>query len=154
MTKINTALSLVLIFGLVVCGAAVAQSKQMYSWTDENGVVHFTDQKPEGEAVKIIEIPDSATPQGSNPYQLPDNSDEPSAAQKRRDEIAQNRQQRAKEQAERESECTKMRDLVANLEPHRRVYFTNEDGETERMDDVVRTDRVAEAKAFIAENCD
>ena len=39
------------------------------------------------------------------------------------------------------------------LEPNRRVFFTNEQGETERMDDVARTNRVAELKAQIAKNC-
>jgi hypothetical protein len=33
------------------------------------------------------------------------------------------------------------------------VFFTNEAGETERMDDVERTNQVAEARAFIEANC-
>ena len=135
MTKTYTGLSFILIFSLAVCGAALAQDKQMYSWTDDDGVVHFTDQKPAGMAVEVIEIPDTGTPTGSNPYQLPDTSDEPSAAQKRRDEIAQNRQERAAEQERKDRECADMREEVANLEPHRRVFFTNADGETERMGD-------------------
>jgi hypothetical protein len=33
------------------------------------------------------------------------------------------------------------------------VFSTNEKGETERMDDVVRTDRVAELRDLIGNNC-
>lgn len=32
---------------------AAEPSKTLYSWTDENGVKHFTDQKPPSEAKKI-----------------------------------------------------------------------------------------------------
>jgi len=52
-----------------------------------------------------------------------------------------------------DAECAAKSAEVAELEPHRRVFFTNEEGETERMDDVERTNRVAEAKAFIEKNC-
>ena len=33
------------------------------------------------------------------------------------------------------------------------VFYTNEQGETERMDDVDRTDKVAQLKNQIAKNC-
>ena len=125
----------------------------MYSWTDEDGVVHFTDQRPEGQDIKVIDIPDSAPEPASNPYQPADAAAEPSAAQIRREELAKGRQQFAEEQAARDAECAAKRAEVERLEPHRRVFFTNDKGETERMDDVVRTERVAEAKAFIRDNC-
>jgi len=70
-----------LLFGYFLIAQAEAQQQKMYSWTDENGVVHFSDVQPEG--------------------------------------------QQAQEQQ----------------------------GETERMDDVERTDRVAELKSQIAQNC-
>ena len=76
----------------------------MYSWTDENGVVYFSDIKPEGQEAQSRVIP-----QG---------------------------------QAE-----------LDRLEPHRRVFFTNEKGETERVDDVERANKVAQLKAQIAKNC-
>lgn len=144
-------------FCLASIGSIFGQSRQMYSWTDEDGVVHFSDQMPEGQDIKVIDIPEPAQEPASSPYQpvdaAADAAAEPSAAQIRREELAKSRQKRAEEQALNDAECAAKRAEVERLEPHRRVFFTNEKGETERMDDVVRTERVAEAKAFIRDNC-
>jgi hypothetical protein len=43
---------------------------------------------------------------------------------------------------------------LETIEPSRRVFFTNEQGETERLDDEQRVAMVERAKALIAENCD
>jgi len=141
------------IFCMFVAGSAFGQSKQMYSWTDENGVVHFTDERPAGQEVTVHDITDSEPSTVASPSQQVDVANEPSLAQQRRDEIAQRRQEIQAEAAVNDAECAAKRAEVAELEPHRRVFFTNEEGETERMDDVERTNRVAEAKAFIEKNC-
>ena len=66
-------------------------------------------------------------------------------AQKKRD---------ARESAtQRDAECAAWQAEVDRLEPNRRVFFTNEAGETERMDDVERVNRVAELKQQIATHC-
>ena len=51
------------------------------------------------------------------------------------------------------AQCAAWQAEVDRLEPNRRVFFTNEQGETERMDDVERTNKVAELKSQIARNC-
>jgi hypothetical protein len=86
-----------------------------------------------------------------NPYQQVEN--QPSIAQQRRDEIAQKSQQAQVNQAVYSAQCSSWQAEVDRLEPNRRVFFTNEEGETERMDDVERTDRVAQLKNQIAKNC-
>ena len=145
--------SVTAIFCLSVSGSAFGQGKQMYSWTDENGVVHFTDERPVGQEVTVHDISESDPSTATSPSQQVDVASEPSLAQQRRDEIAQRRQEIQAEAAVNDAECAAKRAEVAELEPHRRVFFTNEEGETERMDDVERTNRVAEAKAFIEKNC-
>jgi hypothetical protein len=50
-------------------------------------------------------------------------------------------------------ECTAWQAEVDRLEPNRRVFYTNDEGETVRMDDVERTNRVANLKSQIAKNC-
>lgn len=136
---------------------ASAQSRQMYSWTDENGVVHFTDQRPEGEDVTVHDIPDSEPQPAGEPEQMPEQQpgagDETSLGQQRREELAQQRQEAQTEAELQEAECAARRALVERLEPHRRVFFVNEEGETERMDDVERANRVAVAKQYIEDNC-
>lgn len=149
---IMTAVLAVAVFSLT----ANAQSQKMYSYTDENGTVVFTDKKPENRDVASQAIPPGPPPQGGNPYAQPepgDSVDAPSAAQERRNEIAQNRQQSREVQAQRQAQCAEWAREVARLEPNRRVFYTNEAGETVRMDDVERVNKVAQLKRQIAANC-
>ena len=133
--------------------AASAQTKEMYQYTDENGTVVFTDQKPVNQEVKSQPIPSGPAPQGDNPYAAANSPGELSAAELRREEIAQKKQQSRETQEQNEAQCAAWQAEVDRLEPHRRVFFTNENGETERMDDVERANRVAELKGKIAANC-
>ena len=50
--------------------------------------------------------------------------------------------------------CKNNRERVATLEPVTRVLYEQEDGSVVRMDDNDRLEKLAESKAFIAENCD
>jgi hypothetical protein len=146
-------LGLTVIFCLSVAGNAFAQSRQMYSWTDENGVVHFTDSRPEGQEVTVRDIPDSEAQADTALQEQDETDDEISPGQQRRDEMTQRRQEAQAEADENAVECAASRALVERLEPHRRVFLVNEEGETVRMDDVERAGQVAEAKAFIEQNC-
>jgi hypothetical protein len=129
-------------------------AKDMYRWTDENGVVHFSDSRPpEGDA-ESLQVPSGPPMQGGNPYAQAVEEAEPSAGQLRREEIARANKEAREKQADRQARCESLQAELERLEPHRRVFFTNEDGETERMDDVERTDRVAELRDMIAEECE
>jgi hypothetical protein len=131
----------------------LAEAQKMYKWTDENGVVHFSATPPPGEEVESTEVPPGAEKLGQDPSTLAPASDMPNEAQQRRDELAQKRDQARAESQAREAQCAAKRAEVERLEPHRRVFYTDENGETVRMDDQVRVDRVAAAKQFIQENC-
>lgn len=139
-----------LVAGLLT--AATAQERKMYSWTDENGTVHFSETKPDGQDVREQAIPGDSGPQaGENPYADVDSG--PSYAQQKREEIARKSDQAQADRALKSDQCAAWQAEVDRLEPHRRVFFTNEQGETERMDDVERTNRVAELKSQIDKNC-
>ena len=135
---------------LLCCGTAAAQETRVYQWTDENGVVHFSDSKPEGQNVEEQTL--TAPPADVGEIQQPDSAPG-SLAQERREELARKKQAARAEQAANEARCAEWQAEVDRLEPNRRVFFTNEDGETERMDDVERTDRVAELKEQIGRHC-
>ena len=140
---------------LIVLGAGgvagLAVGGEVYTWTDEDGVVHFTDKEPVGRDAKVQELPDATPPGSPNPYAAPQAGK--SAAQQRREDIQQKGREAQAQQAMTQRNCEAWRAEVARLEPNRRVFYTNEQGETERMDDVARTDRVAELKSMIAQNC-
>jgi len=140
--------------GLLALLAAVhagAQDGTMYRWTDENGVVHFSDVAPPGQDVQPQSLPSAAPPGSVSPETEP--AEAASAAQQRREEIARKADEAAAQQELNQAQCAGWRGELERLEPNRRVYSTNEQGETERMDDVVRTDRVAELHDLIGENC-
>jgi len=162
---IKSLISLTLIICLAVPALLQGSEKEMYRWTDENGVVHFTDTRPPGQDVSVIPIPspeESGIGQSNDP---PPAGEGEAANQETMEEALAPAEQRRKEMAERrevilaaraknEKECEAKRAEVAQLEPNRRVYFTNDEGEVERMNDEVRVDKVAEAKAFIEANCE
>ncbi len=139
--------------------AAELPAKELYRWTDENGVVHFSDKKPAGgQDFESQTVADDAP--------VPAQSESPAAAnaeveaealhnvaQQRREEIARNKKEARQQQAEREAQCAAWQAEVDRLEPSRRVFYTNEAGETERMDDVQRVETVARLKEQIAAHC-
>ena len=142
----------VLLLAVSAWAISSAQEKTMYSYTDENGTIVYTDRKPPGQDAEKTEIPKGPPMQGGNPYAAPEVS-APTAAQQQREEISQQRQLAREQQAELEAKCKAWREEVEHLEPNRRVFYQNEQGETVRMDDVKRADRVAELKETIAEYC-
>jgi len=143
----------VLLLGLVLLASSEAQEKKMYSWTDEDGTVHYTDVRPEGQQFQEKAIPQEHQQPADNPYAQSTTQSGTSVAEQRRQDLAQKRQEQSATQAANEMECAALKAEVDRLEPNRRVFFTNDQGETERMDDQVRVDRVASLKADIAKKC-
>jgi len=138
-------------FGVLLAASASAQERKMYSWTDENGTVHFSEVRPEGQAVNEQSIPQAAPPADSNPYADVDSG--PSYADQRREEIHRKNEEAQADKAMNSVQCSAWQAELDRLEPNRRVFFTNDQGETERMDDVERTNKVAQLKSQIAKNC-
>ncbi len=143
---------MVFLFGMAAVSSVQAQEKKMYSWTDENGTVHFTDSRPEGLQVQEQIIPVEKSPASTDPYAQAGTSGV-SAAEQKRMELAEKRKEYEANKATTEAECAAWQAEVDRLEPNRRVFYQNEEGETVRMDDQVRADRVDGLKAQIARKC-
>ena len=155
----------------VISGNAVAN--EVFKWTDENGVVHFGDRPPEGQKTQIIDIPQAPRSGNAGANSSPDEaqpgSDSSAAdatstpgeqdsaplslADQRREQIATNREEKREAREETERMCAKHRRRLTQMEPSRRVFYTDEKGQSVRMDDELRISLVEEDKAFIAENC-
>ncbi len=152
----------------VIGGNTIAD--EVFRWTDENGVVHFGDRPPEGQKTQTINIPqthrsgsagtgpspDDAQP--GNESNAPDVPGEPetvplSLADQKREQIATERRERRETREETERMCARHRQRLTQMEPARRVFYTDENGQSVRMDDDVRMDLIEEDKAFIAKNC-
>jgi len=155
----------------VIGGNTIAD--EVFKWTDENGVVHFGDRPPEGQKTQIIDIPQAPRSGNAGANSSPDDaqpgSDSSAAdatslpgeeeaaplslADQRREQIATDRQEKREAREETERMCAKHRQRLTQMEPARRVFYTDETGQSVRMDDDVRMGLIAEDKAFIAENC-
>jgi hypothetical protein len=98
-------------------------------------------------------IPREAAPVAPSPYPADSTDSGPSVADQRREEISRKNAEARANKAMKTAQCSAWEAELAQLEPNRRVFFTNDEGETERMDDVERTDRVAELKNQVAQNC-
>lgn len=145
-----------LAFALLTAGIAahaMAQGQQMYQWTDKDGTVHFSDTPPPDQQVEASAVPPGAEKMGQETAGAAAATEMASAAQQKREELARKRDEAEAQAALRDAGCAAKRAEVARLEPHRRVFYTDENGETVRMDDEVRVAQVAAAKRYLEENC-
>ncbi len=158
-----TRLTLSSIFFCVVLADVHAQARSVYTWTDENGVVHYTDTEPNNPDAVEMPATEAYRPGSTGAYPQADAAvaeveADPavveSYADEQRKQLAERREKSAEKQAERARICAQAREELATVEPSRRVFFTNDQGETERLDDEQRVAMVEKAKVLIAENCD
>jgi hypothetical protein len=143
-----------------------ATADQVYTWTDENGVTHFSDREPPDTDTQVI---DMAEKPGGVTYSKPQEASDGEAVaedstaaaepamtpgQQRREQIVESSADRRAAEAEENAMCQKQRELLARLEPARRVYYTDENGEEIRMNDEQRMQAIADTRNYIAQYCD
>lgn len=137
---------------------------EVYTWTDEDGTVHFSDSPRQSGPMEVIDVGEAYRPGTADAYDDPGQAAAPaadeaadavhSAAQQRREDIAQVGADRKQAQAETDRMCALHRQRLEQMEPARRVFYKNEKGESVRMDDDQRVGLIDESKAFLADNCD
>ena len=140
----------------LACIAAVGTTgaTEVHRWVDENGVVHFSDVRPTTAPATTLELADPAPAATPSPGDAAEGVDAPlSAAEQRRQQIRERREARAAEQKETEYWCDKHRTRLEQMEPARRVFYNDENGEQVRMDDDMRVGLIEESKTFLSENC-
>jgi Domain of unknown function (DUF4124) len=142
---------------------APAQTQTVYTWTDEKGVVHYTDTPPDNPNAVEIPATEAYRPGSTGVYPPADaaetgDEEDPatvaSPADEQRQKMDEAREESQEKQAERARICKLARDRLETIEPSRRVFYTNEQGETVRLDDEERVTLVEQAKTLIAANCD
>ena len=129
-----------------------AQTSGIYKWTDENGVVHFSDMKPADTDSQNLEV-DHRT--GFSKVAKDDNTtaSADAAAPGENGEAPLSAAQQRFEQAEIRLWCQKHEKRLLEMEPARRVYTYDENGRQVRMDDDTRVALIEESKAYLSENC-
>lgn len=150
----NRSRTLALLAAMAMLGTAVpaAQGGDIYTWTDQNGVVHFGD-RPSGEASeRVIHV---ASERSSTPAraQAPARSAaqeaaQPAAAQPEMTE----EQQRALEQ-ERAEKCEMYKQRLQTYLTSRRLYREGEDGERVYLNEEETLAARAKVQEQIVEYC-
>ena len=164
----RTEILIILATGFASAWISSAAATEVYTWTDQDGIVHYSDAPlNDGESQKI-EVEGAYPPGTTDAYpsseesaapatvssQVGDGESPQSAAQQRREQIAEDREERREAKAENDQLCAKHRQRLTQVEPARRVFYTNEKGESVRMDDDRRMELIEEDKEFIAKNCE
>ena len=157
----RTEILLILATGFAWAWISNVAATEVFTWTDQDGIVHFSDTPLADAESQKIEVegryPSSEAPAASAAVssQTADRESPQSAAQRRREQIAEDREDRREAKVETDQLCAKHRQRLAQMEPgRRRVFYTNEMGESVRMDDDQRMGLIKEDKEFIAKNCE
>jgi hypothetical protein len=149
------------------CICSSISAAEVYTWTDQNGITHFSQVPPDTGSSELIDVEDAYRPGTTGAYPESEETDPAlsadtadlftesvdNIAQQRREQIASDWKTRQEEKAENAKLCQKNQDLLARLEPARRVMYINEEGEETRMDDPARVGLIQETKDFVAKNC-
>jgi len=160
--KLKNRLKIVCVPALIFACASSANAlaTEVYTWTDEDGVVHYSDLPSDSAEAREIDVPEVYRPGTVEPVKpgskgQSESEDSPlSAAQQRRERIAKEREERREAKAETEQMCARHRQRLEQMEPARRVFYTDESGESVRMDDDQRMELIKEDKDYIAKNCE
>jgi len=152
-------------FGLLFCCLPALMGAGVYRWVDENGVVNFTQQKPEHVAAERI-APDSGTTledaaATDAPTAPPTAPSQPSGSDQLTDAQRQalaelNAAESARAAAVsdiRAANCERARGVLERLTATGRVRVRDENGTVQAMGEDERQQRMADARTGIVENC-
>lgn len=146
---------------VALCCLPVLMGATVYRWVDEDGIVNYTQLKPEGVDAELVSAdtgrrlstPESepgpaSTPAGTSEQQLTENqqemlSDLRAAEEQRQQEIAKVRQ----------ANCQQARDVLERLTSRGRIRVVGDDGVERAMPEEERRQRIDEAQRSVAVNC-
>ena len=152
--KIATCLCLAGFVSLMIVSSTVsAQSREVFRWVDEDGVVHFSQKPPQAKEYDKYRpnIGKVGTVAPSDPVAAIDVSADQQAAQaEQKDSPGAEPELSAEELA---MACQRAEENVALLEPVTNVLVPDGSGGRRRLDDEERLDWLEKSRAFFNENC-
>ncbi|MGY6553487.1 MAG: DUF4124 domain-containing protein [Wenzhouxiangella sp.] len=143
-STITPSLARLVLFSLALAFASLAFANEViFTWTDDEGVRHFSAQPPEGREYRVVEAlisPTAPEPQRTTPDTLP-----PAALM----EISQ-----AEPDPDLVRErCEMARNNLDLLRQDRPALLRQDDGEEVAMDDEARRQMIEELETFVIEWC-
>ena len=135
--------------------AASPAHAALYKWTDANGRVIYSDQRPNGDfKVEVIDGP----PPPANPNAVKELASKEAELQQKKILRAEDAAKTAKAQADadkKREQCTRVRGQVTMMQNDQNVllFRSNEKGEPVYMDDAARRKERDQLEGWLRENC-
>lgn len=147
----------------ILAATPLLMAADVYRWTDANGVVNYTQQKPQGIDAQLIsargQVRSSRAPEPTPAPAAPKTSlttqaDLNPAQQKIMDELkaAEAERQLAYEAAKKDN-CERSQSVLKRLSEVGRVRVMDENGEVTIIGEDERQERIGAAQRGVAENC-
>lgn len=143
----------------LVCLLPCLMGASVYRWVDENGVVNYTQLKPEGVDAELVSA-DTGRRVVSNPRPAAETigrQDAPPLTEKQQDMLSDLQAAERERQAEiarvREANCEAAHDQLRQLTSRGRIRVVGNDGVERVMPDEERQQRIADAQRAVAANC-
>jgi hypothetical protein len=156
-------MGLVCKLALTLCLLPVLLGAGVYRWVDDNGVVNYSQLKPEGIDAELVtagtgqRVPTPASTQTASSDAPADPNDDRDLNESQREML---RDLRAAEEARqqevariREANCQQSRDVLQRLTSRGRIRVVGEDGQERVLPEEERQSRIDEAQRAVAANC-
>ena len=122
--------SITILLAATISTSAVA--KEIYIWSDENGVPNFADLPPPGYQTEIMELPGSTA--GEAPA---DPAEEENPVTQTQNNL-----------------CPQHQDRLERMLKTRNVSVIDENGESRQLDDAEYENMILESRTYLADRCD
>ena len=152
-------LMVLLVTGGLLAGNAPATGKNVYQWTDEDGVVHYSAQPPpqgtDATEKPLTTIPRIGTlapqPRAGNPEY--DELTPRQQATSDREELARQRINASSYDEALAVECNQAENVIGKLTAASGIQIQDSSGNARIMSDKERLERITLAEEFIQNNC-
>lgn len=143
----------------LLLSGGLALAGDIYTWKDAQGVVHYSDVKPDNDKAKVLKggtQRDLPQPAGAAPAKKEEATDPEAAFRKRRAEAAEAQakadKQRQETQALKEG-CEAVRNQLTALKSGERMARYNASGEREVIDDATREAEINRLQRNLDSSC-
>ncbi len=142
----------------LICIIPCLMGASVYRWVDENGVVNYTQLKPEGVNAELVSADTGR--RVSSPRPAPEalpRSDETPLTDRQQEMLSDLQAAERARQAEiarvREANCEAAHNLLRQLTSRGRIRVVGDDGVERVMPDEERQQRIDDAQRGVAANC-
>jgi len=126
----------------------------IYKWTDAEGNVHYSQQRPRDASSEKMNVPKYA-PENKSTYKRPgiDKKTTDSNTKAAPEEPTLETKETPAEKKRRLADCEKIRQNLATMESHGRVRSADKDGNLRYLSDEEKVARMAKSKNTLSKHC-